>query len=118
MGEAIFLILFFGAIVLFIVKLINLYKGLSPEDKQEALQGFIEGLTKSKGNRSYREDTGGNYVIQYRSGSSWIDGPGSNDEFVAESMFDQFLSNDPRANRRCRLVKKRNGRVVSVLSTN
>ena len=58
------------------------------------------------------------YVIQYRSGSSWVDGPGSNNERIAESMFDQFLNNDPRSSRRCRLVHKVNGRVQSVLSTN
>lgn len=58
------------------------------------------------------------YVIQYRRGSSWIDGPASNDERVAESMFDQFLNNDPRSSNRCRLVHKVHGRVQSVLSTN
>lgn len=62
----------------------------------------------------------GSYVIQYRNsvGGSWIDGPGSNDERTAETMFDSFIQNDPRGNRRCRLVYKVKGKIKSVLSTN
>lgn len=83
---------------------------------------FIAAAGKSSGSGSYRRSSYGSdseeYVIQYRRGSTWIDGPGSNDERVAESMFDQFLDNDPRSSNRCRLVHKVNGRVQSVLSTN
>ena len=106
----------------FISFVINLYRNLDDEGRKEFWIGFLEGASKSR-NKSDRsrgeyDSDGGKYVIQYRSGSTWIDGPGSNDEWVAESMFDRFLETDPRGNRRCRLVKKRNGRVVSVLSTN
>ena len=86
----------------------------------EFQRAFFEGLFNRRGgssSRSYDEEYG-SYVIQYRSGSTWIDGPGSNDERVAESMFDRFLENDPRGSKRCRLVYKVNGRVRSVLSTN
>jgi len=85
---------------------------------------FIAATGKSSGsgglyrNRSLYGSDDEEYVIQYRRGSTWIDGPGSNDERVAESMFDQFLDNDPRAENRCRLVHKVDGRVQSVLSTN
>lgn len=62
----------------------------------------------------------GSYVIQYRNsvGGSWIDGPGSNDERIAESMFDNFIQNDPRGDRRCRLVYKVNGKIKTVLGSN
>lgn len=84
---------------------------------------LIAASSKSSGSKSfsrsrYSSYSDEEYVIQYRRGSSWIDGPGSNDERVAESMFDQFLDNDPRSFNRCRLVHKINGRVQSVLSTN
>ncbi len=86
----------------------------------EFQRAFLEGLINRRGGSSSRsyDDEYGSYVIQYRSGSAWIDGPGSNDERVAESMFDRFLENDPRGSKRCRLVYKVNGRVRSVLSTN
>lgn len=74
-------------------------------------------LDNSRSSGSSKQEYG-NYVIQYRRGGSWIDGPGSNDERTAESMFDQFLNNDPRAENRCRLVYKVNGRVKSVLGSN
>lgn len=73
---------------------------------------------KSIGSSSSYGSDDEEYVIQYRRGRTWIDGPGSNDERTAESMFDQFLDTDPRAENRCRLVYKVNGRVQSVLSTN
>jgi hypothetical protein len=85
-------------------------------------RAFLEGLfgSSSGGGSSSTNDSYGSYVIQYRDqvGGSWIDGPGSNDERVAESMFDRFIQNDSRSNRRCRLVHKVNGRVRQVLSTN
>lgn len=82
-----------------------------------AAAGKSSGVGSYKNRNSYGSDDE-EYVIQYRRGSSWIDGPASNDERVAESMFDQFLNNDPRSSNRCRLVHKVNGRVQSVLSTN
>jgi|688.fasta_scaffold1208796_1 hypothetical protein len=75
------------------------------------------GFSSSRSSRS-DDDEYGNYVIQYRRHGSWIDGPGSNNESVAESMFDNFLSSDSRSENRCRLVYKVNGRVKRVLSTN
>lgn len=58
------------------------------------------------------------YIIQYRRNGSWINGPSSNSESVAESMFDRFLQNDPRSNNKCRLVKKVHGKVVFILMSN
>ena len=92
-----------------------------PQVRSAFISGFISGLSGKSSQRysgSYDSDDYGSYVIQYRRHGSWIDGPGSNEERVAESMFDQFLANDPRAVNRCRLVYKVNGRVKSVLSTN
>lgn len=71
----------------------------------------VGGLRRSRG-------ADGEFRIQYRQRGTWIDGPGSNDERVAESMFDSFLENDPRGGSRCRLVRKVNGRVEQVLSSN
>jgi len=76
------------------------------------------GLFSSRSRNSSSDGDYGNYVIQYRRHGSWIDGPGSNNERVAESMFDNFVSNDPRSENRCRLVYKVDGRVQQVLSTN
>ena len=87
-----------------------------PETQRQLFIAFLGGLGKGSGSSS--SSSYGEYVIQYRSGSTWIDGPGSNNERVAESMFDQFLENDPRGSKRCRLVYKVDGRVQSVLSTN
>ena len=85
----------------------------------EFREGFFRGMSGSKSSDSdYDEDDYGKYVIQYRSGSTWVDGPGSNNERTADNMFDSFLENDPRASKRCRLVYKVNGRVRSVISTN
>lgn len=112
-------------------------EGLNPRSKEdrEAAEAFLDlendedyeydyeeeydyssGSSSSRSSKPKQEY--GSYVIQYRSGSTWIDGPGSNDERVAESMFDRFLESDPRGSKRCRLVYKVNGRVQSVLSTN
>jgi hypothetical protein len=63
-------------------------------------------------------DGGGDFRIQYRRRGTWVDGPGSNNERIAETMFDNFVANDPRGENRCRLVRKVNGRVDQVLSTN
>jgi hypothetical protein len=60
----------------------------------------------------------GDFRIQYRRHGTWIDGPGSNNEAIAESMFDNFVNNDPRGQNRCRLVRVVNGRVEQVVSTN
>ena len=76
------------------------------------------GFLSSRSRGSSSDDEYGSYVIQYRRHGSWIDGPGSNSESVAESMFDNFVANDPRGENRCRLVYKVNGRVQQVLSTN
>lgn len=78
----------------------------------------LEDVLLDKSTDSLETKEYGNYVIQYRRGGSWIDGPRSNDERTAESMFDQFLNNDPRSENRCRLVYKVNGRVKSVLGSN
>lgn len=88
-----------------------------PETKRQFLFELLNAVNK-KGSGSYSSSSYGEYVIQYRSGSTWIDGPGSNNERVAESMFDQFITNDSRSNNRCRLVYKVNGRVQFVVSTN
>lgn len=90
----------------------------NPEHQRAFLQGLFGAFSKSGGSSSYSSDGYGNYVIQYRRHGSWIDGPGSNNELVAESMFDNFVANDPRGENRCRLVYKVNGRVEQVLSTN
>jgi hypothetical protein len=91
----------------------------------EYQRAFIDGMFGRTTHRSTRStfletnDERGEYRIQYRSGSgSWIDGPGSNDERQAEIMFDNYINNDSRNNRRCRLVYKVNGRVRNVVSTN
>jgi hypothetical protein len=82
----------------------------------------ITGSNRSKGfsrfNSSNDHDDSGDFRIQYRRHGTWIDGPGSNSERVAETMFDNFVANDPRGENRCRLVRKVNGRVDRVLSTN
>jgi hypothetical protein len=82
------------------------------------LQGLFGAFSKGGGSFSHSSDDYGSYVIQYRRHGSWIDGPGSNNERVAESMFDNFVANDPRGENRCRLVYKVNGRVEQVVSTN
>ena len=67
------------------------------------------------------EEEYGKYIIQYRNGyGGWIDGPGTNDERIAERMFDNFVSKEMlhRNATRARLVKKNNsGRVISILGT-
>lgn len=89
------------------------------EDDYDYSDNYDEpSYTQSKSSKSKQQEEYGSYVIQYRSGSTWIDGPGSNDERVAESMFDRFIETDPRGSTRARLVYKVNGRVKSVLSTN
>jgi hypothetical protein len=88
-----------------------------PANQRAFLQGLFGAFSKG-GSSSYFSDDYGSYVIQYRRHGSWIDGPGSNNERVAESMFDNFVANDPRGENRCRLVYKVNGRVQQVLSTN
>lgn len=89
----------------------------NPAHQRAFLQGLFGAFSKG-GSSSYSSDSYGSYVIQYRRHGSWIDGPGSNDERVAESMFDNFIASDPRGENRCRLVYKVNGRVEQVLSTN
>ena len=106
-------------IVAFVVMLFRQADWKDPEFQRAFLEGLLNRRGGGSSSRSYdSDDEYGSYVIQYRSGSTWIDGPGSNDERVAESMFDRFLENDPRGSKRCRLVYKVNGRVQSVLSTN
>lgn len=100
------------------IKLLRSVDWNDSEQKQQFLEGFINGLLNDKNGNTSSSDDYGSYVIQYRSGSTWVDGPGSNDERIAESMFDRFLENDPRSSRRCRLVYKVNGRVKQVLGTN
>ena len=113
----IYAFVFVGINVLFFF--ISLFRSTDWKDP-EVQRAFLEGLFNRSGgsSRNSYDEEYGSYVIQYRSGSTWIDGPGSNDERVAESMFDRFLENDPRGSKRCRLVYKVNGRVKSVLSTN
>jgi hypothetical protein len=89
----------------------------------EVQRAFISGMLGTRSNKSFTlssDNEYATYLIQYRNqvGTSWINGPSSNDEHIAESMFDQFITNNPHGNRRCRLVKKVNGRVVAVLGTN
>jgi hypothetical protein len=90
----------------------------NPEHQRAFLQGLFGAFSKGGGSFSHSSDDYGSYVIQYRRHGSWIDGPGSNDERIAESMFDNFIANDPRGENRCRLVYKVNGRVDQVLSVN
>lgn len=109
-------IYFFVNLFCFMVMIFRNADWSDPETQRQFLIGLLGGLGKSS--KSSSSGSYGEYVIQYRSGSTWIDGPGSNNERVAESMFDQFLANDPRGSKRCRLVYKVNGRVQSVMSTN
>lgn len=116
---------FLYALIYFFINLVCLFVMIfrntdwsDPETKRQFLIGFLGAFGKGSGSSSSSRSSYGEYVIQYRSGSTWIDGPGSNNERVAESMFDRFLENDPRGSKRCRLVYKMNGRVQSVLSTN
>lgn len=96
------------------------------EDQEEDSTGDWNNYSETSSSRisrsSEREERKeyGSYVIQYRNsvGGSWIDGPGSNDERIAESMFDNFIQNDPRGDRRCRLVYKVNGKIKTVLGSN
>lgn len=116
------LLLFFVFVFLpirwFYKKSKKFYNSWSSEEKLAFWSGFFSAGKRSSSRYDHNDD-GGNYVIQYRSrGTGWIDGPGSNSERIAESMFDSFLENDPRGSKRCRLVEKKNGRVVSVISTN
>jgi hypothetical protein len=87
-------------------------------DDSDDWDDYDEPSPRRSSSRSRETKEYGSYVIQYRRHGSWIDGPGSNDERTAESMFDRFISNDPRGSDRCRLVYKVNGRVQQVLSTN
>jgi hypothetical protein len=103
----------FGVILLLPVALLLIFALAAASGKS----GSGGGLFSRKSSRS-SDDSYGNYVIQYRRHGSWIDGPGSNSESIAESMFDNFVANDPRGENRCRLVYKVNGRVQQVLSTN
>jgi hypothetical protein len=103
----------FGVILLLPVALLLIFALAAASGKS----GSGGGLFSRKSSRS-SDDSYGNYVIQYRRHGSWIDGPGSNSESIAESMFDNFVANDPRGENRCRLVYKVNGRVEQVLSTN
>ena len=101
--------------------LLDLEEDDEEEDSSDDWDDYSEpSSSSSRVSRSSEREEYGSYVIQYRDsvGGSWIDGPGSNDERIAESMFDRFIRNDPRGDRRCRLVYKVNGRVKSVLSTN
>ena len=118
-GETFFWLLFVGFIFYIIGKILNWFRSLDPKDKRDVLIGIFGGSTSERSEHSnYDENNYGKYVIQYRSGGSWVDGPGSNNERIAESMFDSFCENDPRASKRCRLVYKVSGHVKSVLSTN
>lgn len=118
-----FVMAFFYAFVFVFINLavfmFMIFRQIDWRDSNTYMHMFL-GLRRGFGERfgSSSSSSYGEYIIQYRRGSVWIDGPGSNDERVAESMFDQFLDNDPRSNNRCRLVHKVNGKVQSVLSTN
>lgn len=109
-------IFFFINLAAFMFMVIRSIDWSDTETQRNFLIGLLGGLGKGSGSSS--GGSYGEYVIQYRSGSTWIDGPGSNNERVAENMFDQFLANDPRGSKRCRLVYKVNGRVQSVVSVN
>jgi len=119
-----FLFFVFGICYLFVL-LVQRYKTFSPEEKSVFWLGILSKSYQSSDSdddddEGFDYSSAGKYVIQYRDsvGASWVDGPGSNNEQIAENMFERFIQNDPRSNRRCRLVKKKNGRVVSVLGTN
>lgn len=95
-----------------------IFRRIDWRDPNTYLHMFV-GIKRELGGEGIRSSLSyGRYVIQYRRGSTWIDGPGSNDEDIAEAMFDQFLQTDPRSSNRCRLVYMVNGRVQSVVSTN
>lgn len=101
--------------------LLDLEEDDEEEDSSDELDYYSEpSSSSSKVSRSSEKEEYGSYVIQYRNsvGGSWIDGPGSNDERIAESMFDNFIQNDPRGERRCRLVYKVNGKIKTVLGSN
>jgi len=94
--------------------LLDLEEDDEEEDSSDDWDDYSEpSSSSSRVSRSSEREEYGSYVIQYRDsvGGSWIDGPGSNDERIAESMFDRFIRNDPRGDRRCRLVYKVNGKI-------
>lgn len=97
----------------------------SDPEVQRMIEEFKGGASsrssfKRQNEQKSSNSSGGHYVIQYRNqvGTSWENGPGSNDERTADAMFDNFISSDPRGSRRCRLVYMVNGRVQQVLGSN
>lgn len=87
------------------------------ENRKDFIIGLLGGgISERSHNRNETEK----FVIQYRDqvGGSWVNGPSSNDERAAENMFDRFIENNSYSNRRCRLVRKVNGRIKNIMSTN
>ena len=91
------------------------------DDDYEDVDSGYRKNKKGEDDEDDEESDSGEYVIQYRTGyGGWIDGPGSNDERIAERLFDNFVSKEMmhRNAVRARLVKiNSSGRVISVLGT-
>lgn len=101
--------LLFGFIIVLIA--------LANKNSGSSSLGSLFSRSKDDEGLDFTASTTGNYVIQYRAAGSWCNGPGSNTEYIAESMYDRFLQNSPLANRRTRLVEMRNGKVRRVISS-
>ena len=107
-------ILFFGFLLWGIWKLINLYVGMCL--RLHKLSAERDDDDEEEG--SYHSEGRTSYIVQFKgSFGDWCDtGFDTTYENAGQNKFDDYVRRNPKV--RCRLVEKRNGKVVAVLDTN